>query len=206
MRYRLGLVCAAFLVLCVTASAKKKKVLLPTEVLQARTAWVIVDPNAGVDVRDPQANNLARGAVENALRRWGRLQPVTDASQADLIIVVRKGNGNIANPTIGGTRANAPPPMTGQNPDSGMNGPGSVRNGPPPFGESEPHPQMEVGDAEDTLSVYRCSHMQDTGNPLQSSPVWRYSGTNALEAPQVPAVDAFRRVVQEAEKQQDAKP
>jgi hypothetical protein len=206
MRYRLGVVCAALLILSVTASAKKKKVLLPTEVLQARTAWVIVDPNAGVDVREPQANNLARSAVESALARWGRLQPVTDASQADLIIVVRKGNGRMVNPTIGGTRANDPPPMAGQNPDSGMNGSGPARTGPPLYGQSEPHPQMEVGDEEDTFFVYRCEHMQDGGNPLKSPPVWRYSGTNALHAPDVPAVDAFRRVIQEAEKQQDAKP
>ena len=207
MRCLTGLVCAAILMTCLSATAKKKKVILPVDVLQARTAWVIVDPNAGVDVRDPQANNLARGAVENALARWGRLQPVTQASTADLIIVVRKGNGKMAEPTIGGTPVNAPPPAIGQRNDTGISGSGSARNGPPPFGQADPHPQMEVGDTDDTFMVYRCNRMQDTGNPLNAPAVWRYSGRDALDAPGVPAVDAFRRVVQEAEKQlQDAKP
>jgi len=200
MRYRSGLIYAALLATCLTATAKnKKKVLLPDDILQARTAWVMVDPDAGVDVRNPNANNMARGAVENALAKWGRLEPVTDVSLADLIIVVRKGNGRMVEPTIGGTPANAPPPMIGQRTDSGING--AARTGPPPFGQSDPHPQMEVGDTEDSFAVYRCNRGHDTTNPLNAPAVWRYSAKNALQAPGVPAVDAFRSAILEAEKQ-----
>jgi hypothetical protein len=37
---------------------------------------------------------------------------------------------------------------------------------------------------------------------LDAPSVWRYSAKNALNSPQVPAVDAFRKLIAEAEKQQ----
>jgi hypothetical protein len=207
MRHRSRLICAVLLMSCLVATAKnKKKVLLPADIVQASTAWVIIDPDVGVDVRDPNANNLARNAVENALAKWGRLKPVADPSLADLVIVVRKGNGRIAEPTIAGTPVNTPPPMIGQRTDSGVNA--SARTGsPPPFGESDPrgqsdpHPQMEVGDPQDNFAVYRCNRMHDTGNPLNSPAVWRYSAPNALDPPTVPAVEEFRKIMLESEKQ-----
>ena len=200
MRHRSGVICAVLLMSCLVATAKnKKKVLLPADIVEARTAWVIIDPGAGVDVKDPNANNLARSAVENALAKWGRLEPVADAAQADLIIVVRKGNGKIAEPTIADTPINTPPPMIGQRTDSGVNA--SARTGPPPFGQSDPHPQMEIGDADDTFAVYRCNRMHDTGNPLNAPAVWHYSAPNALASPGVPAVDEFRKLLLESEKQ-----
>jgi hypothetical protein len=200
MRHRSRLICAVLLMSSLLAVAKnKKKVLLPADVVQARTVWVIVDPNAGLDPRNPNANNQARSAVENALARWGRLQPVTDVSQADLIIVIRKGNGKMVDSTIAGTPANEPPPFTGQRTDSGVNG--SARTGPPPFGQPDPHPQMEIGDAQDTFAVYRCDRAHETGNPLAAPPVWRYVSVDALDSPGVPAVDKFRDVMLESEKQ-----
>ena len=36
-------------------------------------------------------------------------------------------------------------------------------------------------------------------DPLTSSPVWRYEAKNALKPHNVPAVDAFRKAVSEAE-------
>jgi hypothetical protein len=36
--------------------------------------------------------------------------------------------------------------------------------------------------------------------------VWRYSAKDALRSPGVPAVDAFRKLIAEAEKQQAATP
>jgi hypothetical protein len=36
--------------------------------------------------------------------------------------------------------------------------------------------------------------------------VWRYAGQDALRSPGVPAVDAFRKLILEAEKQQAAQP
>ena len=50
------------IILCsALAPAKdKKKAILPADVLRARTVLVIVDPTAGVDVRDPNANRAAQ--------------------------------------------------------------------------------------------------------------------------------------------------
>ena len=48
---------------------EKKKAPLPEDVLRAHTVLVIVDPTAGVDAQDPNANRLARTDVEQALRQ-----------------------------------------------------------------------------------------------------------------------------------------
>ena len=108
MPRRTTLIAAVLFLPCLIAAGKdKKKGILPQDILQAHTAWVIVDPDAGVDVRDPTANNDARRNVENALVKWGRLSPVTDPNMADIIIVVRKGSDKIVQPTIGGTPINS---------------------------------------------------------------------------------------------------
>jgi hypothetical protein len=199
MLNRTVLTSAVLILSCQFVVAKgKKKILLPTDVLQAHTAWVIIDPYAGLDVTDPNANNIARANVESALARWGRLSPVTDPAMADLVIVVRKGNGKMAQPTIAGAPANTPPPVIGQRTDSGIGAAGRTGT---VYEPSDPHPQMEVGNTQDMFVVYRGNRNVDDRNPLDSPPVWRYSASDALESPGVPAVDAFRKVIAEAEKQ-----
>ena len=102
------ILCPAF------APAKdKKKAVLPADVLHDRTVLVIVDPTAGVDVRDPNANRVARADVEKALDQWGRFTLVQEGLTADLVITVRKGNGKLIQPTIGGTPINGTPPVSG---------------------------------------------------------------------------------------------
>lgn len=197
MRYRRVLVLGAFLACCVVVPAKsKKKVLLPADVLRAETALVIVDPAAGTDVKDPLANRTAEEDVEKALMKWGRFRLAIDESTADLIIVVRKGNGKIAQPTIGGMPDNRP--VIFEPTDNGTRVGMSRGNSRP----ANPHPQIEAGSAEDTFAVYRGGRE----NPLASAPVWRYSEKNALQSPDVPAVEKFRKLVAEAEKQLAAKP
>lgn len=200
---------------CLVAAAKekKKKAPLPFDVLRARTAWVIVDPSAGVDVQNPEANQRARADVEAALAKWGRLIPVTDPSQADLIIVVRKDNGKLVQPTIAGTPVNDPPPMIGQRSDTGLTASGRV--GRPLERQERPHPQMEGGTGDDTFTVYRGdpsyyrgnpannSSDPELSNPLNGPPVWRYLSRNALESPNVPAVDQFRKAIAKTEKVYD---
>src|ERR1700739_3205207 len=115
MLYRRGFVVSVMLVCCLCANGKdKKKALLPADVLRAQTVLVMVDPDAGVDIQDPNANRIARENVERALVKWGRLTPLPGDSTADLIIVIRKGNGKVAEPTIGGTPVNETPPVIGQ--------------------------------------------------------------------------------------------
>jgi hypothetical protein len=218
LRRRLPLI--ALLLLSPLAPAKdKKKTPLPEDVLRAHTVWVIVDPTAGVDINAPNANRIARTDVEKALVDWGRLEPVTNADMADLIITVRKGNGKVANGTIGGTPVNAPPPVIAQSTDNNIHVAGGTRGAqipdrtpdasssseaPPDAGPStnrgypaKPSPQAELGLSQDMFVVYR-SHRT---NALDAPPVWRYSAKDALESPDVPVVEVFRTLVAQSEKQ-----
>ncbi|HEY1985791.1 MAG TPA: hypothetical protein VGG85_10295 [Terracidiphilus sp.] len=195
---------------CLSASGKdKKKALLPADVLQARTVLVLVDPDAGESIRDPNANRNAREAVEKALANWGRFSLVMEETSADLVITVRKGNGNIAEPSIGGVPVNNRPVVL-QPADGG--GRGGVGVGRPPvpgdgtdsqYPSQGPHPQAEIGSSQDMFVVYRGNHNND---PLAAPSVWRYTAKNALQSPSVPAVEEFRKLIAEAEKQAAAKP
>jgi hypothetical protein len=146
--------------------------------------------------------------VEKALVNWGRFKIAVDASDADLIITVRKGDGKMARSTIGGVPQNNGPVIMGPTDSSGRAG---GRTAPPPMGgdpsDSDPqfggpHQQVEVGQPQDMFVVYRGKREK----PLENSAVWRYSGENALRSPGVPAVDVFRKLVLESEKQLAEKP
>lgn len=190
----------------------KKKVLLPVDVLQAHTVLVVIDPDAGVDAQDPSANRLARTDVEQAIIKWGRLRPVQDGYTADLIIVLRKGNGKLAKSTIGGTPVNGTPPVgigSSTTPTESTTR-GSVRwgqsgipNDPSNAGTtpSTPYPQTEVGSTQDTFAVYRGGSVDPNASPLDAPAVWRYIAKGALDSPSVPAVEAFRKAIADSEKQ-----
>jgi hypothetical protein len=211
MLYRRNLAVSVLLLSCVTGFGKdKKKLLLPVDVLQAHTVLVIVDPSAGVSVQDPNANRTAREDVEQALMKWGRLSPVMEGLTADLVITVRKGHGKLVEPTIGGTPANGNPSVVLQPTDSGARI-GARTGGPRGAGDPSstgqasagPSPQIEAGSSQDTFTVYRNSQEYD---PLDSPPVWRYTAKDALQSPGVPAVDVFRKLIAETEKQQAGTP
>lgn len=218
MLLRKSLVLAVVISCCVPAFARhKKKPILPADVLQARTVLVIVDPDAGVDATDPNANRRAREDVEQALAEWGRFQVVQEGSTADLVITVRKGNGKIVQPTIGGTPINGIPPVDAGSTRSQTDtvtragvrwGRPTMPNDPLNTGPEpgRPHPQVEAGPSEDIFAVYRGNVGDPNSNPLDGAPVWRYSRKNALEAPSVPAVAAFRKAVVESEKRLASKP
>jgi hypothetical protein len=198
---------AVLLACCVPASSKdKKKVVLPEIVLRAETVLVVVDPDAGVAPDAPLANQTARDSVEKALIEWGRFRLANDISTADLVITVRKGNGKIAQGTIGGVPNNNRPVIF-QPSDSGGRVGGS-RGTPPTAGDptspqsADPSPQIEVGQPDDTFTVY----LGKRDNALDSPAVWRYTAKNALNSPAVPAIDEFKKAITEAEKQQASKP
>lgn len=209
MPYRKSLAVSLLLASCLVASGKdKKKVLLPADILQARTVLVVVDPGAGIVAEAPLANPTARDDVEKALMSWGRFCLVPNGTDADLIITVRKGNGKIAQTTIGGVPVNNRPVIM-QPTDSGgrigAQNPGPTIAGDPsnPSWPSQgPRPQEEIGPTQDMFVVYRGGR----DNPLDSPPVWRYSAKDALRSHDVPAVEEFQKLITEAEKQQAAKP
>jgi len=187
----------------------KSKTILPEYVLRARTVLVIIDEHTGVSLTDPNANSTAQEDVEKALMKWGRLSPVMEPQSADLIISIRKGHGKIVEPTITGGPINRrsvilEPTDTGVRAGAQRGQPPGLQNDPSGTAQdSKPHPQTEIGLAEDTFTVYRGGSTED---PLDSPPVWRYSAKNALRSPDVPAVDAFRKLIAEAEKPKKSTP
>lgn len=195
------LLVAFSLVLALPAVAKDKKPTLPAAVVKARTVLVLIDPDAGINPADPRANRTAQEDVEKAFMKWGRLTPVMDNQPADIVIVVRKGSGKIVQPTIGGGPVNNRP-VIGEATDNSIRIGG--QHGTPPGAnpqdtpDPQPHQQMEVGPSDDMFAVY----IGNTDRPLDRSPVWRYVRKNALHSPDVPAVGEFRKLVDEAEKQQ----
>jgi hypothetical protein len=216
MPFRKLLALTPIILCCALAPAKdKKKAILPVDVLSARNVLVIVDPTAGVDAADPNANRLARVDVEQALDKWGRFTLVQEGTTADLIIMVRKGNGKVIQPTIGGTPVNGVPPVdagstTSPTQTSTRAGGhwGTIPNDPSNAGTqpSTPRPQVEAGSSQDMFAVYRGNKDELDWNALDAPAVWRYSGKNALASPSVPAVDVFRKLIAETEKQLASNP
>ena len=184
------------------ADAKnKRKQLLPDLVLRAETVLVVVHPEAGEPLMNPRANRIAQDEVEKAIKKWGRFRLVMDSQTADLVIAVRKGHAN--GPTI----RNSPTddrPVIGQQTDDQIRV--GVQRGRPPdltrpgFGGPErgrPRITNEVGPSEDMFEVY----LGGIDYPLDASPVWRYMAKDALNGPQVDAVEQFRKAIADSEEQ-----
>jgi len=200
---RLGLLLFSLLLLISAASAKDKhKPALPEYVLRAQTVRVVIDPDAGEALDQPQANVIARDNVEKALMDWGRFRLVLDGQESDLVIVIRTGDGRMTRPTVKGGPID-------QRPGFGQSSDGNIRIGgqqgqPPPLGGPGSYPQnrqptmgTEVGPSEDSFEV----HQGGLDYPLDSPPVWRYIRKDCLRpTPQVAAVEEFRKAVADAEK------
>lgn len=183
-------------------AGNNKKAVLPVYVVNARTALVLIDPDAGTSMSEPQANKKAQDDVEKALMKWGRLHPVMEGSTADLVITVRKGSDKIVQPTIGGLPTNDRPVIV-QPTDNGirLGGQKGQPPGAPSSPPAQPGPQVEVAPREDVFAVYE-GHVEA---PLQQAPAWQYRKKDGLRSPAVPAVDEFRKAIEEAEKQQQNK-
>ena len=181
--------------------------LLPPYVLSAKTVAVIIDPRAGISIDDPRANEDAQKDVEAALLSWGRFEPVVSKQMADLIIVVRRGNGRMTNETIPDARQNdrmgAITPADNGVSMGGQHGPQPGMSGGPGMGSGQPSPspQMEIGQAGDSFVVYKGGDEK----PLEAPPAWRYVAMDGLSPHSVPAVAAFRKAVENAEKAAAAK-
>lgn len=187
----------------------KSKATLPTFVLQARTVAVLIDPEAGVSVEDPKANETAQRDVESALMEWGRLEPVLSTRNADLIIVIRRGHGRNVAPTISdprqNNRAGSVVPFSNGASIGGQRGQRPGQQDPVVAGpiDDSAHPQVEVGGADDLFVVYRGrgdEPVNATDNGINTPPVWRYVAKDGLLPHSVPAVSEFRKAMAVADK------
>jgi hypothetical protein len=115
-------------------------------------------------------------------------------------------NGKIAQPTVGGVPLNNRPiifePTDSGGRIGGHSGNPSQVGDPTNSQPESPRPQVEAGQAQDMFAVYR-GKREDA---LDSSAVWRYSAKDALRSPGVPAVEEFKKLIAEAEKQKAARP
>jgi hypothetical protein len=197
--------CLSLLAAPANAKDKNKKPILPDYVLRATTVVVIIHPDAGEPIDEPTANFTARENVERALEEWGRLKPVPEGQDADLVIAVKTGTGRLVQRSIKGG------PVDNR---TGMGQPGDIRIGaqqghpPSPMGDpgmgpqnTGPHTTSEIGGNEDTFEVYRGGVPQ----PLNSSPVWRYIARDCLRGSKLSAVEEFRKAIADAEKQPSSK-
>ncbi|MGH9494468.1 MAG: hypothetical protein ACRD3B_05675 [Candidatus Sulfotelmatobacter sp.] len=208
MSARLGLLLLLSVLLAVPAVAKdknkdkdKNKSALPEDVLRAQTVAVVVDPDAGEPLTRPMANSTARENVEKALSEWGRYRVVMDGERADLIIAVRTGTPR-GTPTIKGGPLDQRPGVA-QGTDSTIRIGGHTGQNPqqndPSMNPIDRGPRMgsEMGPSDDMFAVYRGG----IGSyPLDAPPVWRYIAKNCLQAPDVAAVEKFRKAVTDSEK------
>jgi hypothetical protein len=216
MKRRLSALVTIGLMVAVPGLAKSKDKLLPPYILQARTVAVIVDPGAGIDPDDPRANQVAQKDVETALMNWGRFQPVMGTVEADMIIVIRKGHGRLADATISDPRQNDRAGVI--NPTDNGIGVGAQRGSQPNLGGSDapryppgatpspgsqpppqsgvPQPQLEIGGADDSFTVYDGK----VAKPLDGAPGWKYVAPDGLHSHNVPAVDAFKKAVAAGER------
>jgi len=191
-----------------SAQANKDKdtgPILPNFVIKAQTVAVVIMPGVGEPVTNPNANRNAQLDVENALTKWGRLRPVLDAQDADLVMTVRKGTKG-ATPTVrGGGVDDAPVVLQPNGSDIRI----GVQRGTPPSTTQTQYPEPKqpqlgttAGNTEDLLEVYEGR----TRYPLDGIMVWRYYGRDGLKAPEVRAVAEFRKAVERAIEQQKQSP
>ena len=202
MRWRyLILLLLVILSTSLIAANEKKKIVLPAVVLKAQSMAVLIDPDAGISPSAPLENKTAQEDVEKALAKWGRFRAVMSSMNPDLVIVIRKGNGKMVQPTIGGTSPNNRPVILQPN-DNGIRI-GGQKGQSPDGTQSDPQssssqPQVGIGASEDSFVVYDGT----ASDPMDRAPLWRYVAKNGLHSPEVPAVDEFRKLIEEAEKQQ----
>lgn len=200
MRIRMSIILTSLFLLSLFAFAKsKKKQTLPDIVLNAHTVYVAIEPGTGEPVTDPNANRMALENVEKAISTWGRLQLTMEAETADLVITVRKGHAS--GPSIQNSPTDNRPVIIQSNDGDIRIGrqqgrpPGTAGPGIPE--DQGPHMSDGTGSADDSFAV----HLGGAADSLNSAPIWQYMDKNALNAPQVIAVEKFRKAIEESEKQ-----
>lgn len=200
MSNRALMVFLAILFLVLQAGAKdKKKQPLPDMVLNAHSVVVVIYPNGGEPLTDLNSNSTARDNVERALTKWGRFELAMEPRTADLVIAVRKGHAG--GPTITNSPTdNRPVILQPGGTDTRVGGqhgrPPDASNPFPGGMDSGPRIGNEMGSSDDAFDVY----LGGVEYPLDSSPIWRYSGKDAFRGSPPAAIVQLQRVIDESEK------
>jgi hypothetical protein len=184
-------------------SKKKEKPVVPEVLLRAQTVVVIIQPDAGEPMNDPTANSKAREQVEKAFLSWGRYRLVQETSSADIVVTVKKGTDKAATPTISGGPVDSRP-VTVESTDNairigaqqGRPTDGSQQSPDPMAADGRAHQGVEAGSSDDSFQVYIGG---ESYRPYSAS-IWSYRAKNALRAPDVVAVQQFRKAITDAEK------
>jgi hypothetical protein len=208
MSVRIPVVFLLLLSIYPAVAKNKKKQQLPDNVLNAQRVLVVIRPDAGEPLTNPTANRDAQDEVERAISKWGRFNLVMEAQTADLVIAVRKGHAG--GPTINNSPVDNRPVIFQPNGEPGAGVRLGGQQGRPPdltnpgLGPEDrgPHLGNQIGPSEDMFEVY----LGGIEDPLDAPPIWRYSAKNALNGPQVAAVEQFRKAIEESEKQRQQKP
>jgi len=197
--FALGLV--VFMAAGLGWGTKKEKQPLPDVVLKAQTVFVTIQPGANEPASDMTANQKTVKDVEEAMMKWGRFRLALNAETADIVIAVMKGAGKAASPTVSGGPVDSRPVILDKTDNQirigGQQGrPPDATQTNDPNTDGRAHPGMQVGGEDDLFKVY----LGNVQYPLDSSPVWSYMGHDALKTPSVPAVEQFRKAVEESER------
>ena len=164
----------ATLILVAPSLRAKDKATMPLVVTNATYAVVTTYDGGPLNPGLTPEDRQAVADVQKALEKWGHYKLVYNLNQAELILVVRKGRAVETN--VGFHKGTAP------GPGAGPGGSG------PTFGG-------EVGDPEDTLSVYVASQDLKTASPL-----WRGRAANGLKAPDMTLMKEFESKVEASKK------
>jgi hypothetical protein len=133
-------------------------------------------PTAGFTVEDPRGESRWPNRMSRRhMLSWGRYNPILQTNDADLIVVVRKGNGRMVNDTIHDPRQNNRPGSIIPA-DNGVSISGQHGTSSPPQPSPEPTPQMDIGQTEDSFLVYEGGG----DRPLDRAPAWRYIAKDGL--------------------------
>jgi hypothetical protein len=174
------------LVLPIAALGKNKKNDLPA--VFGNATYVYVESEDG-DALKPGLypdDRRAIADVQDALHDWNRYKLTMRRSQAELVLVVRKGR--IANGRIGVNVPGGAPLPSGQAPGQGPgHGPGSAGGG-PGVGVG-----AEAGPEDDMLRVYT---LDPDGKLI--GPIWNRSEPEGLAAPQLGLFRQLKSAVERA--------
>jgi len=164
----------------------KNKDQLPAIFVQAQFVYVEAYDGDEYDPRLLPEDRKAIAQVAEAIQKWGRYRLTMHRTDADLVIIVRKGRLASATGRVGVSVDNAPT---------------SVQF--PPGNKAETTTRVgagaEVGPPDDLLSV----HMVTNGR--LGSPLWRKTQKDGLQAPELTLFRNFRDEVEAAAAQAKSK-